>query len=74
MLNFLLFLLNFFLIVIFGKINSMMLKGIVMIKVLKIIFLLIVIRNIVFDIIEKIVGIKYDILRKFIVVENYCKI
>lgn len=52
----------------------MMLKGIVMIKVLKIIFLLIVIRNIVFDIIEKIVGIKNDILRKFIVVENYCKI
>lgn len=33
----------------------------------------IVLRNIAFDIIEKTVGIKYDILRKFIAVENRCK-
>lgn len=50
-----------------------MLKGTVTTKALKTIFLSIVIRNIAFDIIEKTVGIKNDILRKFIAVENQCK-
>lgn len=62
-----------FLIAILGKTNSTMLKGTVTTKALKTIFLSIVIRNIAFDIIEKTVGIKYDILRKFIAVENHCK-
>lgn len=67
------FLLNSFLIAILGKTNCTMLKGTVTTKALKTIFLSIVIRNIAFDIIEKTVGIKYDILRKFIAVENHCK-
>lgn len=71
--KFSLFLLNSFLIAILGKTNSTMLKGTVTTKALKTIFLSIVIRNIAFDIIEKTVGIKYDILRKFIAVENHCK-
>lgn len=59
--------------IVLGKTNSTMLKGTVTTKALKTIFLSIVIRNIAFDIIEKTVGIKYDILRKFIAVENHCK-
>lgn len=71
--KFFIVLLNSFLIAILGKTNITMLKGTVTTKALKTIFLSIVIRNIAFDIIEKTVGIKYDILRKFIAVENHCK-
>lgn len=71
--KFFIVLLNSFLIAILGKTNSTMLKGTVTTKALKTVFLSIVIRNIAFDIIEKTVGIKYDILRKFIAVENHCK-
>lgn len=67
------FFIVFILIAILGKTNSTMLKGTVTTKALKTIFLSIVIRNIAFDIIEKTVGIKNDILRKFIAVENHCK-
>lgn len=71
--KFFIVLLNSFLIAILGKTNCTMLKGTVTTKALKTVFLSIVIRNIAFDIIEKTVGIKYDILRKFIAVENHCK-
>lgn len=71
--KFFIVLLNSFLIAILGKTNSTMLKGTVTTKALKTVFLSIVIRNIAFDIIEKTVGIKNDILRKFIAVENHCK-